>query len=311
MTARRGTRPLAVASSVGAWIALALSAACIPNSPPPDGTCQQDLAVEANCTGSRDGGTAQGLGLVGYSCTGTVRPDDNATFIDGIPQGQVCANQISPADGGAAQQPQTYCCTDQMPNCVYNPVAACDPGTYGYQCQGANRPESYNAEIQCGQGVRDANKNLIDYCCSGTGLPVGCSEFDGLTCMPGSTGFCCPAGLVGWTCPTGKAIPKGQDLMSNKSRADTYYLLCSMPGMAPNPNIQEFCCYPPAQTLPGGTCVQDMGVPNCAPGRFGFACYGSFRDTPDNEYPMKCDPGMSGTSSQGYPATLFCCDFNP
>ena len=49
-----------------------------------------------------------------------------------------------------------------MTSCVYNPVAACDPGTYGYQCQGANRPESYNPEIKCGQGVRDANKNLIE-----------------------------------------------------------------------------------------------------------------------------------------------------
>jgi hypothetical protein len=50
-------------------------------------------------------------------------------------------------------------------------------------------------------------------------------------------------------------------------------------------------------------------VPNCAPGRFGIACYGT--DTPDDNYPrLRCpDAGISGLSDQGYPATLYCCDF--
>ena len=46
-----------------------------------------------------------------------------------------------------------------------------------------------------------------------------------------------------------------------------------------------------------------------APGRFGFACYGF--DTPEQDYlPMHCpEPGFRGTSAEGYPATLYCCDF--
>jgi hypothetical protein len=292
-----------------AALTLSLVGGCY-NRPAPDGVCIQDPIVQSGCTASSDGGTAESLGLTGYSCTGSARPDLQATFVDNVPQGLVCANQIAPGDGGAEQQPQTYCCTSTTTSCMYNPVLACDPGTYGYQCQGGNRPESYNPEIRCGQGVRDANKNLSDYCCSGTGLPVGCSEYDNLACSPASTGFCCQAGLVGWQCPTGQAIPKGQDLGSNKSRADQYYLLCSMAGSAPNPKIAYYCCFPPAQVPVGGTCTQDLNVPNCAPGRFGFACYGDpVRDIPDNEYPMKCDPGVSGVSGQGYPATLYCCDF--
>jgi hypothetical protein len=55
--------------------------------------------------------------------------------------------------------------------------------------------------------------------------------------------------------------------------------------------------------------VQDTSVPGCAPGRFGFACYGP--ENPHDDYlPMQCNsPGVQGMSAEGYPATLYCCDF--
>jgi hypothetical protein len=52
-----------------------------------------------------------------------------------------------------------------------------------------------------------------------------------------------------------------------------------------------------------------LTVPSCNPlTQFGFACYG--RDKPSDELPpIVCNnPGFPGTSVQGYPATLSCCD---
>jgi hypothetical protein len=113
---------------------------------------------------------------------------------------------------------------------------------------------------------------------------------------------------MGWLCPAGN-VPTAQDLGANKSRADLYYQLCPIPTPASNPNYDTFCCYTPGLVPIGGTCLQDMAVPDCQPGRFGFACYGP--DTPEQNYPpMHCpDPGSSGVSAEGYPATLYCCDF--
>ena len=189
----------------------------------------------------------------------------------------ICANQIPPTDGGAPASPQSYCCTNTETTCAYNPAAVCDPGTYAYECQNVNRPESYNPAIRCGQGVRGTK--YVDYCCSGTGLPSGCGEQDGLAgCVPG---------LVGWQCPitgTQHTLPKGQDLMANKSRADQYYLLCSIPQVAPSGKVDTFCCYPPAAVPPGGSCLEDVYVSNCNPlTQFGFACTGT--DTPADDYP--------------------------
>lgn len=272
-------------------------AACTTGTVGPTGSCVRDPSVEATCTAGADGGTAAGLGLVGYSCTGTSRPDDSATYTKGIPQGIICANQPAAVDGGVPSAAQGYCCTAGTTPCAYDPTAVCDPGTYAYECLDINRPESYNPAIHCGQGIKGTS--TVDFCCSGSPLPTGCGENDGLGCT---------GGLIGWTCPMG-AIPKGQDLLANKSRADQYYLLCSVGTQAPNPKYVNYCCYPPAVVPPGGSCVEDLTVPGCASGRFGFACYGP--ELPSDDYPpMNCpDPGFPGTSSSGYAATLYCCDF--
>jgi hypothetical protein len=282
------------------WLLLG---ACTTNTETPNGSCQLDDAITASCNStSADGGAPPTLGLTGYTCTGSARPDLAANYAGGVPQGTICANQIPPGDGGAPVSPQTYCCTQPDTTCAYNPTADCDPTTYGYECQNVNRPESYNPKIQCGQGVR--GNELVDYCCTGTPAPMSatsCREQDGLAG--------CVAGLVGWVCPL-NLLPKGQDLMSNKSRADQYFLLCSMPQLAPVGKLNDFCCYPPAQIPPGGTCTEDVQVSNCNPlTQFGFACYGD--DTPADDYPPIVCPnsGTPGTSMEGYPAMLYCCNF--
>jgi hypothetical protein len=290
-----------------AWLLpCAVLAACTTNEQPLlEGTCAVDDTLTASCnnTSSPDGGVPLALGLVGYTCTGTgLRPDlVKGQYNQGVPQGIICADKTPVPDGGVPSGPQNYCCTSAPTTCAYNPFAVCPPATYDYQCQDINRPESYNPSIVCGQGVR--GPEYVDYCCTGgPKLPPGCSEDDSLGCA---------AGLVGWDCPVSPAgtIPKGQDLLANKSRADQYYLVCDVPKISPSGKINDYCCYPPAAVPPGGACVEDVNVPGCAARRFGFACYGP--ETPSDDFPpMNCpDPGVPGTSAQGYPATLYCCDF--
>jgi hypothetical protein len=253
------------------------------------GSCLPDPAVDCSVNGF----SAESANLTGYSCTGTARPDLNSTYIDGVPQGLVCADQTVGTDGKAG-----YCCTNFTTQCSFNPVAVCtDPGTYGYQCLGANRPEAVNAAVSCNQGVRE--DNLINYCCSGTQRAANCIQSDAIGCL---------AGLTGWTCPTGTQ-PTAQDMGANKSRADLFYLLCPVPTLAPNPKYETYCCYTPGLNPAGGTCLQDRKVAGGAPGRFGIACYGT--DTPEENFPrLKCpDPGVPGTSEQRYPATVYCCDY--
>jgi hypothetical protein len=264
--------------------------ACTDNQPPGNGGCASDPASASCAAGDA---SAESLGLVAYSCTGTARPDENPAYLDGVPQGLVCANQGAMGTDGT----QAYCCSAQATPCAYDPVAQCDPGTYGYRCRGADRPEALNPVVYCNQGVID--DDLIDYCCSGSKPTADCIQSDSVGCSPR---------LMGWTCPAGN-IPTSQDLGANKSRADLYYQLCPVPTPAANPSYNTFCCYTPGLVPVGGTCVEDMAVSGCQPGRFGFACYGP--DTPDENYPpMHCpDQGVSGVSAQGYPATLYCCDF--
>jgi hypothetical protein len=256
-----------------------------------DGGCVVDRDAEVQCDGP-GGASAETLGLVGYICSGSARPDDPPRYIDGVPRGRVCADRGELADGARG-----YCCTMETTSCAYNPVAICDEPSYGYRCRGANRPESLNAALSCGQGV--AQNELIDYCCSGTPQPDGCQQSDSVTCSPR---------LLGWTC-SGKNLPKGEQLGANKSRADYYYLLCPTATPAANAAFDNYCCYTPALVPSGGSCVQHTSVPGCQPGRFGFACYGP--DTPADDYlPMHCpEPGFAGKSAEGYPATLYCCDF--
>ena len=264
--------------------------ACTSHTTEPNVNCLPDPAVNCDVNGLK----ADAIYLAGYSCTGTARPDENSTYIDGVPQGTVCADKGAVGTDGKSG----YCCTNFTTQCSFNPVAICtDQGTYGYQCLGADRPEAVNPAISCNQGVRE--DNLINYCCSGTQRAVNCQQSDSIGCL---------SGLTGWTCPTGTQ-PTAQDMGANKSRADLFYLLCPVPTIAANPKVETLCCFTATPVPAGGTCLQNLKMPNCAPGRFGISCYGT--DTPEQNFSrLHCpEPGVPGVSEQGYPATNYCCDF--
>src|SRR5512140_791903 len=63
--------------------------ACTTHATEPTGTCLPDPAVVCDVNGF----AAESIYLDAYSCTGTARPDEKATFIDGVPQGAVCADK--------------------------------------------------------------------------------------------------------------------------------------------------------------------------------------------------------------------------
>ena len=257
--------------------------ACSSAAPARDGSCTPDSDDKLGC----------GDDYSGYHCTGSARPDDAPKYVEGVPQGIVCADR-GEAD---AQGARGFCCTKRSTACAWNPVALCDEGFFGFQCRGANRPDALNAELSCGNGVRE--DDLINYCCTGSSKEAGCLQSDAVMCS---------SRLMGFTC-RGDNLPRGEQLGANKSRTDFYRLLCSSPTPAGNPEYNNYCCYPPAPVPEGGSCIQHTTVPGCKSGRFGFACYGP--ETPEDDYlPMRCpEPGVSGLSAEGYPATLYCCDY--
>lgn len=268
-------------ANIVSWFVLCSASACSGGEPGSDGQCSADAQLQC------------GDGYAGYQCTGSARPDGDPQYLEGVPHGLVCA------ESGARdeEEPRGYCCTTRTTSCGYNPVALCDEGYYGFQCRGANRPDALHAALSCGNGVREGE--LINYCCSAQPTAPACLQSDAVTCA---------SGLMGFTCK-GTGLPRGEQLGPNKSRTDFYRLLCSTPTPAPNPEYENYCCYPPAPLPERGSCVAHTEVPGCQPGRFGFACYGP--DRPEDDYlPMRCpEPGSQGASAEGYPATLYCCDF--
>jgi hypothetical protein len=266
---------------IAAWAWMV--SACDGSAPPRTGECTPEDA----------GALACGDEYAGFSCTGSARPDDAPEYLEGVPEGTVCADRGEPNDHGA----RGYCCTRRTTSCAFNPVALCDEGSYGFQCRGSNRPDSLNAALSCGNGVIDAD--YLDYCCAGAPQQPGCLQTDAVGCS---------SRLLGFTC-RGAELPRGEQLGASKSRADYYRLLCSAPTPAGNPEYNNYCCFTPAPLPKGGSCVQHTKVPGCDAGRFGFACYGPER--PEDDYaPVHCpEPGVRGVSAEGYPATLYCCDF--
>ena len=274
-----------------------LGGGCASEQPAPNGICS--LAPELDCRATIKGNVAMTLeaGLVGYSCTGTARPDDSPSYQEEVPDGIVCADRPATVDGQ-----NNYCCSPNSTTCALDPAIPCSAGNSGYQCRGKSRPEAFNAAVKCGNGVID--DPFIDYCCSGQPVKSSCVATDGIGCDNRLTGFTC--GI------DSNDLPTGEDLGANESRADYYRFLCPvarLPGPDDNQTRVKYCCYMPAPPLEGFSCVQDTKVPGCAGGRFGFACYGY--DTPSEDYPvMNCpEPGFTGKSAEGYQATLYCCDF--
>lgn len=281
-------------SSIGLLSSAALPiAGCFPENPGIEGSCEVVSEAELDCrVEGYEPGVLLDAGLVAYSCSGEARPDFEATYDEGFPKGPVCANK-----GLLADETEGFCCTEQPVDCAYLPVSDCDENWDAFECRGTNRPESLNAAITCGNGIRRGE--LTEYCCSGVPEAPLCSLSDVVPCQ---------GGLLGFTCKEG-GHPRGEQLGANKSRPDHYNFTCTTPEPAPNPEYETTCCFAPPLVLEGGSCVNHTAVPDCGPGRFGFACYGP--DTPEDDYlAMDCpEPGFEGMSNEGYPATLYCCDF--
>jgi hypothetical protein len=268
---------------------------CASKLGPRDGTCEEATAnTELNCEVDARDAAIDDLPnypkLVGYLCNGSVRPDDSATMIEGIPKGRICSDRGLIGQAGL----RGYCCTANETQCAYNPQADCLSPRNGFECYGSMRPEMYNASIYCDQAVR--SDSLVNYCCADVRVPWGCRTSNG-----------CGKDLSSWNCDP-DIVPRSQELLVSKSRADTYLMTCSIP-KANSDNTFNYCCYVPSVIPDGGTCLQDTKVPGCAAGKFGFACTGP--ENPELDFPiMSCpNPGIPGTSAEGYSATLYCCDF--
>lgn len=292
--------------------------ACKPDEPASVGKCKLAPADVLDCSVTRTTDkavvTAADAGLEGYFCTGTARPDANPRYYDGMPMGTVCDDM-----GYVEGQGQGYCCTTVEDRCAYNPVAECDDETYsGYECRG-NRPDFMNALVYCREGIHDGD--YISYCCRDYDLPKPqqgtaagfCDKDVGKIVNPDptKTGYVqanCAVGLDNWGCVEGQ-LPTSESLAKNGSRSDYYAPICTIAGPVLN-TIQPYCCFTPKLTPVGASCEGMFGVPGCGDGRFGFACYGTDKPS-DYHTPMICnDPGVPGTSAAGYPATLYCCDYD-
>ena len=275
---------------------IAVPVACVADLEPPAGSCRSVSSALLDCSVDAEGNEIaerEGVPDLGaYACTDGARPDDHPTIVEDWPLGRICTERPLGGDTDEAG----YCCTEYETSCAYNPIADCPEDRYGFQCRGAYRPETYNPTIHCDQATEEGP--FLNYCCSDrTRMSGSCVATAG-----------CPPNLFAWTCEDPLDRPRSQELLASKSRSDTYYMTCSIPTINNN-GTQLYCCFTPGIMPPGGTCTQDNVVPDCEPGRFGFACTGP--DTPDQSFPsIVCpEPGFAGTSMEGYPANLFCCDF--
>jgi hypothetical protein len=270
---------------VALYLGLATTAACTGVAPAIPGSCALVTDPQPLCA----------VGLVGYACGDSSRPDEDADFVSGVPEGLVCTDEGKVS--GSSNE--AYCCTTTKTACAYDPVAGCSSPTYGYQCLGSDRPEAFDPSLFCGEGLVEGD--LIVYCCGSAPPAQGCSQVSGHSCADT---------LVGWTCHD-LSLPSEAELGDNQSRADFNLLVCSVPTVVTGGSgtVHEYCCFTPTSMPIGGTCLEDVSVPDCPPDSFGFACTGI--DTPDQDYPsITCSgAGTRGKNPQGFESTLFCCQY--
>ncbi len=233
---------------------------------------------------------------------GADRPDQISDTTK-VVAGPVC-HSVDPVNGLLS-----YCCTDIQTDCGYDPRVLCTDSAYGFSCMGTNRPNSYDAVQQCGEGVHEYG--LISYCC-GQNVPVGnCAR---------NTSVPCSNATLGFSCSRPDQIPTETDLGMNQSRSEVP-LICSL--SAPNAittGLTDYCCYTPSSAPPGYSCLQNQivglvdsldAVPGCQAGQsFGFACLGT-DDTPEVDYPrMACDSAPVAVSVRQTNLWLYCCNYS-
>jgi hypothetical protein len=165
---------------------------CVDESFVPD-TCAQD----PNVIGCDDGAS------IGFSCTGSVRPDD-------LSSGLSCGG---PIPAGAET---LYCCAAGVtvitqPFCSQDPSVVCTDDAIGYTCVGGDTPDNDDPTTTCGGGIDEAN-GARAYCCSNAAAAPACVPDSSVT--PG-----CPQGADGYTCTGGLNPMTGTNLLCDPGTA--------------------------------------------------------------------------------------------
>jgi hypothetical protein len=162
-----------------------------------DDTFVPDACVQhANVRGCNDG---EGIG---FSCTGTIRPDD-------------ASSGLSCGDAVPAGAETLYCCsagvTVVTPSCSQDANVACTDDAIGYTCVGGDTPENDDPTTTCGGGIDEAS-GAEAYCCSSAAAAPSCDPDSSVT--PG-----CPQGADGYTCTGGMNPMTDTDLLCDPGTA--------------------------------------------------------------------------------------------
>ena len=115
----RDERRMALAGIAGQSISISLLVLC---------SCSAGAITAETGSCVADTGLACSLDLVGYSCLGSARPDQNPSLSKGV-QGLVCDDQ-GPLPGVG----EGYCCTAKTTTCAFDSSAVCPTLTAGYSC---------------------------------------------------------------------------------------------------------------------------------------------------------------------------------
>jgi hypothetical protein len=164
---------------------------CVDESSVPDGCIEDPNVIDCNGAG------------IGFSCTGSVRPDD-------VSSGLSCGGAVP--DGADT----LYCCSTVVtvittPSCSPDINAGCTDDANGYICVGGDTPEADDPTMSCDGGIDEAN-GTRSYCCSSAAAAPACVPDSSVT--PG-----CPQGADGYTC-TGDLNPMtGTNLLCDAGTA--------------------------------------------------------------------------------------------
>jgi hypothetical protein len=207
-------------------------------------------------------------GSVGYLCTGSDRPQQEADAS--------LACQLATAVGGVGTGgPTAYCCVTSscapltgLDSGTYT-GASCDDGWVPYGCSSTDTPQQGAVPLAC-VPASGGCFGSTDYCCT---TP---------TCVAKSNLSCPAAGQKGYSCPGGDS-PQNLDPT----------VQCNQVGTG-----NDYCCGPI-------TCSMNPSLSSaCAFNQTGYSCTGS--DYPGNDFPSVsgCSGGSSGSEDGG---SDYCC----
>ena len=214
--------------------------------------------------------------------------------------GMICANQIPPAT--AAYPPALELHRRRHHLRLRSGRRRAIPGTYAYQCQNVNRPESYNPQISAARAC--AAPSTSTTAAAEPGCAADCAS---RTALPAAR-RASSAGSMPHRRPA--HAPKGQDLMANKSRRRPVLsaLLDAQVravGQGRRLLLLPARADPARRLLHRGRLRLQLQPAHAVRLRLLRRRHAGGR-LPAIVCP---NPGTPGTSMEGYPATLYCCNF--